>query len=99
MIDLPNLSGRVALVTGSGRNIGRATVLQLARKSQVVLDLPEDALVGELAVAEVARQYPGLTQRPETMVVAVNQEYRDHSFVLSDGDEAALIPPVSGGAG
>lgn len=61
-----------------------------------MLDLPENADVGELA-AEVARQYPGLTQRPESMVVAVNQEYRDHSFVLSDGDEAALIPPVSGG--
>ena len=69
-----------------------------AKKSQVVLDLPEKAVVGEL-VAEVARQYPGLTRRPETMVVAVNQEYRDHSFALSDGDEAALIPPVSGGSG
>ena len=26
-----------------------------------------------------------------------DQEYADHDHVLSDGDEAALIPPVSGG--
>ena len=30
--------------------------------------------------------------------MAVNDEYQDHLFVLSDGDEVALIPPVSGGA-
>ena len=74
-----------------------AVYREKARKSQVVLDLPNDAVVGELA-AEMVRQYPDLTQRPELMVVAVNQEYQDHAFALSDGDEAALIPPVSGGA-
>jgi len=30
-------------------------------------------------------------------LVAVNQEYVTGEHVLSDGDEAALIPPVSGG--
>ena len=60
------------------------------------MELPEDATVGLLA-GEVARRYPGLTQNPEDLVVAVNQEYREHSYALDDGDEVALIPPVSGG--
>ena len=47
---------------------------------------------------EIARRHPGLTDRPDGLVVAVNDEYRDHEFVLGDGDEVALIPPVSGGA-
>ena len=62
------------------------------------LDLPAEATVGAL-VDEIARRHPGLTDKPDGLVVAVNDEYRDHLFVLSEGDEVALIPPVSGGAG
>jgi hypothetical protein len=29
--------------------------------------------------------------------VAVNREYSSHGAVLRDGDEVALLPPVSGG--
>lgn len=47
---------------------------------------------------EIARRHPGLTDEPDGLAVAVNDEYRDHLFVLSEGDEVALIPPVSGGA-
>ena len=49
-------------------------------------------------VGEVARRHPALTDEPDALVVAVNDEYQDNLFVLSDGDEVALIPPVSGGA-
>ena len=61
------------------------------------LELPEDSTVGSL-VGRIVDRYPGLPQRPDTLVVAVNQEYRDHLFGLDDGDEVALIPPVSGGS-
>ena len=49
-------------------------------------------------VAEMVRRFPRLTSNPSTLVVAVNQEYRDHDHPLEEGDEVALIPPVSGGA-
>ncbi len=47
--------------------------------------------------AEVLRLYPALTSDVSRLVVAVNEEYQDHSHTLHDGDETALIPPVSGG--
>ncbi len=61
------------------------------------LELPEGSTVGGL-VGRMVERYPDLSQRPDTLVVAVNQEYRDHLFGLDDGDEVALIPPVSGGS-
>ncbi|MDP9051659.1 MAG: MoaD/ThiS family protein [Acidobacteriota bacterium] len=34
-----------------------------------------------------------------SLAVAVNREYESASKVLRDGDEVALLPPVSGGCG
>jgi len=35
----------------------------------------------------------------ESLAVAVNQQYARVGDVLKDGDEVALLPPVSGGCG
>jgi len=40
----------------------------------------------------------GLGDEPAGLVYAVNRSYVDRSHALADGDEIALIPPVSGGA-
>jgi molybdopterin synthase catalytic subunit len=40
----------------------------------------------------------GLGDEPEGLLYAVNREYAERSQELRDGDEVALIPPVSGGA-
>jgi len=40
----------------------------------------------------------GLGKEPEGLLYAVNKEYAPADRRLSDGDEVALIPPVSGGA-
>ena len=63
--------------------------------SNLSLDMEPNSAVRDLA-AEMKGRFPGLPD-PERIVIAVNDEYRDHDFTLSDGDEAALIPPVSGG--
>ncbi len=54
----------------------------------------------ELAdVARVADVWPSLDlgDEPEGLLYAVNREYADRERELADGDEVALIPPVSGG--
>ncbi len=50
-------------------------------------------------VAHLAEQYPGLAKLVPSLAVAVNRDYADSDHLLSDGDELALIPPVSGGSG
>jgi MoaE-MoaD fusion protein len=54
----------------------------------------------ELEAASVAEVWPqlGLGDEPAGLLYAVNQEYADRSRALMDGDEVAIIPPVSGGA-
>ena len=51
-------------------------------------------------VARVADVWPalGLGDEPEGLLYAVNREYASPERELTDGDEVAVIPPVSGGA-
>jgi molybdopterin synthase catalytic subunit len=51
-------------------------------------------------VRQVADVWPVLElgDEPEGLLYAVNKEYADRNRPLADGDEVALIPPVSGGA-
>jgi molybdopterin synthase catalytic subunit/molybdopterin converting factor small subunit len=55
--------------------------------------------VRELDVASVAEVWQALElgDEPEGLLYAVNREYADREQELRDGDEVALIPPVSGG--
>jgi molybdopterin synthase catalytic subunit len=50
-------------------------------------------------VERVADVWPALAlgDEPEGLMYAVNREYADRGRELADGDEVALIPPVSGG--
>ena len=73
-----------------------AAYRERAGKSDTALELPDGSTVGFLA-EEMVRLYPGLPRDASRLVVAVNRDYRRHGHTLQDGDEVALIPPVSGG--
>jgi molybdopterin synthase catalytic subunit len=54
----------------------------------------------EVEADSVADVWPalGLGEEPDGLLYAVNREYAERDRELADGDEVALIPPVSGGA-
>src|SRR3954452_24991935 len=65
--------------------------------------LRERAGVGEReleGVTRVSEVWPalGLGDEPDGLLYAVNRRYAEREEELADGDELALIPPVSGGA-
>jgi molybdopterin synthase catalytic subunit/molybdopterin converting factor small subunit len=65
--------------------------------------LRERAGWNERELADIARVgdiWPalGLGPEPDGLLYAVNKEYAPREHELADGDEVALIPPVSGGS-
>lgn len=72
-----------------------ASYREAAGVGHIGLELPEDATVRD-AVRAVLREHP-LVAEGRQVVIARNHEYVDADAPLADGDEVALIPPVSGG--
>jgi NAD(P)-dependent dehydrogenase (short-subunit alcohol dehydrogenase family) len=63
------LEGKVAVVTGGGRGIGRATVEKLAREGARVAFLEKDEAAGREAAAELAGLSPDLAFLPADVTV------------------------------
>jgi len=65
------------------------------------IGITEEELEFEGRVGELRRllieKYPQASTIIESVKFAVNEEYVDDDFIISEGDRIALIPPVSGG--
>ena len=73
-----------------------ASYREAAGAGHLQLELPDGATVRD-AIREVLRDHP-LVAEGRQLVIARNKEYVEPDAPLADGDEVALIPPVSGGA-
>ena len=62
-----------------------------------ILELPAGGDVA-MALATIAKQHPQVASLLPRVQVAVNQVIAPATALLTDDDELALIPPVSGGA-
>jgi molybdopterin converting factor subunit 1 len=71
-----------------------ASYREAAGTAKLEAPLPVGARVSDL-VELLAVRLPALKTAPG--MVAVNHSYVGPDFTLHDGDEAAFIPPVSGG--
>ncbi|HEY8806660.1 MAG TPA: molybdenum cofactor biosynthesis protein MoaE [Candidatus Limnocylindria bacterium] len=73
-----------------------ASAREAAGVGHLLVDLPNGHAVRD-AIAAVTALHP-LVGEIRQMIVAKNREYVGLDEPLADGDELALIPPVSGGA-
>ncbi|HEX9341768.1 MAG TPA: MoaD/ThiS family protein [Thermoplasmata archaeon] len=73
-----------------------ATYREIAGEGALPWTLPEGARLRDLVDALVGT-YPRLAGHTEAMLLAVNLSYASPDVVLHDGDEVAVMPPVSGG--
>ena len=71
-----------------------AALRALVGETEVEVDVSDGASVSDVVDALAAR-HAGLGDHRFAM--ALNQRYADAAAAVSDGDEVALIPPVSGG--
>lgn len=67
----------------------------LTGQSTVSIPLRGEVSVGDL-ISQLHQRYPALTGI-RSLLVAVNGEYAEVGQLLTNADEIAIIPPVSGG--
>ena len=67
---------------------------EIAGKSQIEMDVTPGTTVGAL-VKQLRSDLPGLPDA--SLIIAVNADFAGLDRVLQDGDEVALLPPMSGG--
>jgi MoaE-MoaD fusion protein len=74
-----------------------AIVKERAGVGETALELPDGATVAAASQA-LTEKFPAVGSFLTRAAYAVNREYVDAAIVLRDGDELAVIPPVSGGS-
>ena len=80
----------------------RVTVRLFARlrdivgASELTRDMPATASV-KTVWDQLVTEFPGLDAYAASISAAVNADYARMDVRLSDGDEVAFLPPVSGG--
>jgi MoaE-MoaD fusion protein len=80
----------------------RVRVLFFGQLKDIVGVSHEDAELSEGSRVEdlfqrYGRRFPKLSEFRPSVAASVNQEYSDWRALLSNGDEVAFLPPVSGG--
>jgi molybdopterin converting factor subunit 1 len=75
-----------------------ARLRELIGSGEMIREAPSGATIRTVWNGLVA-EYPSIAPYSESMSCAINAEYARMTTPVSDGDEVAFLPPVSGGAG
>jgi molybdopterin converting factor subunit 1 len=74
-----------------------ARLRELVGSGDLAVDVDADATVADVWAALVA-DHPAAEAYARSMSCAVNLEYARMTTAVTEGDEVAFLPPVSGGA-
>jgi molybdopterin converting factor subunit 1 len=73
-----------------------ARLRELVGQGELSREVPAGATVAAVW-RDLVAQYPAIAPYAESMSCAVNADYARMTSHVSDGDEVAFLPPVSGG--
>ena len=76
-----------------------ATLRDVVGARQIAIDLDGSNYSIEALRRELTSRYPAATDNLRVALAAINEEFAFDHDRLSDGDEVAFFPPVSGGSG
>ena len=68
----------------------------LTKCDETSIEVNEGETLGDVHAA-VLEKFPKLAEMKNSTLKAVGVDYQKDEFVLSDGDEVSLFPPVQGG--
>ena len=69
---------------------------ELTGRAELEVEVAEGTTLSEL-VNRLQEEFPKLKAMDRSTLKAVGVEYQSDEYVLSDGDEVSLFPPVQGG--
>lgn len=69
---------------------------ELTGDDRVQVEVENGATIGDLLNA-LYTDFPKLEAMRKSTLIGVGLEYQGRSYVLKDGDEVSLFPPVQGG--
>ncbi|MEO6965583.1 MAG: MoaD/ThiS family protein, partial [Acidobacteriaceae bacterium] len=84
------------LLFGALKDVPRETGSRQMETHMETIDLPDGATVAEFLRLWMEK-FPEMRRFAGSLAVAVNREYALPTHPLHEGDEVALLPPVSGG--
>ena len=73
-----------------------ATYREIVGDPEIRWSIPDRSSLAEFLESFLAA-HPKLVPHRKSMMLAVNETYVGPETILRDGDEVALLPPVSGG--
>jgi len=74
-----------------------ASIKDIVGASGIEVELPAGSTVGSLLSA-LESKYPKIAGYRPVLLTSLNEEYANLASKISEGDEVAFFPPVSGGA-
>jgi len=69
---------------------------ELAGCAETTESVPQSASLGKL-IEQLHQKFPKLQPMEKSMLMAVGLEYQRPEYLLREGDEVSLFPPVQGG--
>ncbi len=69
---------------------------ELVGRKEITFEIESDATVKNL-MEQILMEYPSLREIHDHIIIAVNKNTCKSDRRLKDGDEVAILPPVSGG--